>query len=142
MKLIENLLNNMSRIFLEISEVIYIHERSLIKYGGLSGVRSMPSLESAVYRVHNGYYPDIIDEASAYLGSIIMNHPFLDGNKRTALGTLDIFIRINNHRLRVTPNTLYHHIIELLDNKQFNMDHIRPILHDWIKPAKQITVPE
>lgn len=77
--------------FLSISEVIEIHENEIKEAGGLSGIRDRNSLESAVAAPQasfgNDFLMDLFEMAATYLNSIAMNHPFFDGNKRTALAS-------------------------------------------------------
>lgn len=70
--------------FLSLDESLAIHERLLEKFGGPPGVRDMGMLESALYRPQTGYYDDITSMSAALFESLLMNHPFVDGNKRAA----------------------------------------------------------
>ncbi|HPY29575.1 MAG TPA: type II toxin-antitoxin system death-on-curing family toxin [Verrucomicrobiota bacterium] len=77
-----------------------IHAEALAKFGGSDGVRDMALLESAVAASQAGYagksvYADLAEMAAAYLFYLCRNHPFLDGNKRTALGACLVFLRLN-----------------------------------------------
>ena len=77
-----------------------IHAEALAKFGGSDGVRDMALLESAVAAPQAGYagksvYADLAEMAAAYLFYLCRNHPFLDGNKRTALGACLVFLRLN-----------------------------------------------
>ena len=87
--------------FLSISEVIEIHENEIKVAGGLSGIRDRNSLESAVAAPQasfgNDFLMDLFEMAATYLNSIAMNHPFFDGNKRTALASLLTFLFINGY---------------------------------------------
>jgi len=87
--------------FLSISEVIEIHEKEIEAAGGLSGIRDKNILESAIYAPQayfgNDFLMDIFEMAATYLNSIAMNHPFLDGNKRTALASSLTFLFINGY---------------------------------------------
>jgi death-on-curing protein len=79
---------------------IAIHEKSISSFGGTNGTRSMDLLESAVAAPQAAFggtstFTDLIDVAGAYLFYLCANHPFLDGNKRTALGACLVFLRIN-----------------------------------------------
>jgi len=72
----------------------------LEQFGGLDGVREQALLESAVAAPQasvggESLYADVVDAAAAYLFFICRNHPFLDGNKRTALGACIVFLRLN-----------------------------------------------
>lgn len=73
---------------INIEEVLRIHNLLIDTFGGSKGVRDKASLESAIHRPYATFdqmelYPDPIDKAAAILESILINHPFIDGNKRT-----------------------------------------------------------
>ena len=76
------------RIFLSVAEVLAIHHLQIEEYGGSHGIRDRGLLESAVFRPQIGYYNDIREEAAALMESLANNHPFLDGNKRTAFASV------------------------------------------------------
>lgn len=80
-------------------EVLAIHAILIDEFGGAGGVRDLGALEAAVFRPQTGYYEDPIAEAAALFESLIQNHPFLDGNKRTALGAADVHLRLNGYEL-------------------------------------------
>lgn len=79
-----------------------IHDEQLAEHGGLAGLRDANALESAIARprqlVHYGS-PDVADLAAAYGYGIARNHPFLDGNKRTAFVAVELFLMLNGHEL-------------------------------------------
>ena len=79
---------------------VEIHEEGLRRFGGLRGVRDENLLASAVLTPQSSFggkspYADLIDVAGAYLFYICRNHPFLDGNKRTAMMAAIVFLRLN-----------------------------------------------
>ena len=85
---------------LTIDVVREIHEEALRRFGGLRGVRDENLLASAVLTPQSSFggkspYADLIDVAGAYLFYICRNHPFLDGNKRTAMMVAIVFLRLN-----------------------------------------------
>lgn len=80
-------------------EVLAIHAILIDEFGGVESVRDLGALEAAVFRPQTGYYEDPIAEAAAFFESLIQNHPFLDGNKRTALGAADVHLRMNGYEL-------------------------------------------
>lgn len=85
------------------SEVLYaVHEEQLAEHGGLAGLRDANALESAVARpeqlAHYGT-PDIAELAAAYGFGIARNHPFSDGNKRTAFVAVELFLALNGYEL-------------------------------------------
>ena len=83
-------------------EVLALHEDQIARYGGTPGIRDLGLLEAALYRPQTGYYADLIEEAAAIWESLSQNHPFLDGNKRTAFASMYTFLAINNVRLTAT----------------------------------------
>ena len=101
----------MSSDYLTTADIVHIHAVLLHRYGGREGVRDMGSLEAAVFRPQSGYYTDIVQEACALLESILVNHPFVDGNKRTAFAASDTFLRINGARLNASSSRLHALII-------------------------------
>ena len=71
-------------------QVLFIHYRLIEETGGIHGIRDIPLLQSAVARPmatfgSDDLYPDIFSKAAALMHSIIKNHPFVDGNKRTSI---------------------------------------------------------
>ena len=77
-----------------------IHAEAIGRFGGSDGVRDMALLQSAVAAPQAGFggrsaYQDIAEVAAAYLFFICKNHPFVDGNKRAALGACIVFLRLN-----------------------------------------------
>jgi death on curing protein len=85
---------------LTIDVVREIHGEVLRKFGGLNGVRDENLLASAVLAPQSSFggkspYVDLVDVAAAYLFYLCRNHPFLDGNKRTAMTAAIVFLRLN-----------------------------------------------
>ncbi len=77
-----------------------IHAEAIGRFGGSDGVREMALLESAVAAPQASFgggspYQDIAEVAAAYLFYLCKNHPFIDGNKRAALGACIVFLRLN-----------------------------------------------
>ena len=81
--------------------VLAAHVEALAAHGGASGVRDMGLLESALARPQNLFAygeSDVAALAAAYAFGIVRNHPFVDGNKRTAFMTAVFFLELNGHR--------------------------------------------
>jgi len=116
---------------LTLDEVLAVHKGLFERFGGLEGVRDLGLLESALYRPRTGYYQDLAEMAAALFESLLMNHAFLDGNKRIAFFATDIFLRLNGWKLRVEPNSAHDFLIGLLERKECDFDHL---LH-WIRGA-------
>ncbi|MGI8518771.1 MAG: type II toxin-antitoxin system death-on-curing family toxin [Acidimicrobiia bacterium] len=103
--------------FLEVIEVIAIHDLLIEEFGGTIGVRDMGALEAAVFRPQTGYYQGPLEQAAALLESLIQNHPFLDGNKRTAVACADVHLRMNG--LALAGDSVAHHNFHLgVDRKR------------------------
>lgn len=95
-------------VFLDIEEVYAIHEAIINRAGTKAGVRDFSLLHSAVERckeMFNGQslYPTLFSMAAALLQSLCMNHPFTDGNKRTAWAATKCFLWLNGYHLKTTP---------------------------------------
>jgi len=90
--------------YLSIAEVLDLHERLLATSGGGAGVRDLGALESAVSQPHAAFggqdlYPDLITKAAALCYSLVMNHPFVDGNKRVGHAAMETFLLLNSHEI-------------------------------------------
>jgi death on curing protein len=77
-----------------------IHAEAIARFGGSDGIREMALLESAVSAPQasssgRSPYSDLAEVAAAYLFYVCRNHPFIDGNKRAALGACIVFLRLN-----------------------------------------------
>lgn len=86
--------------FLTLEDVLLLHRESIARYGGSDGVRDAGLLESALAQPSSAFageylHPDVPSMAAAYLYHIAKNHPFVDGNKRTAALASFAFLRLN-----------------------------------------------
>ncbi|WP_077147678.1 type II toxin-antitoxin system death-on-curing family toxin [Sphingopyxis sp. KK2] len=93
-------------IWLDADVALAIHDRQLAEHGGISGVRDAGMLESALARPVNQWVygeDDPAKLAAAYAFGVARNHPFGDGNKRTAWVLARLFLRLNGHELRFNP---------------------------------------
>lgn len=105
----------MSVDYLTTADVLGLHAVLLQRYGGAEGIRDMGAVESAVFRPQCGYYADLIEEACALLESLLINHPFVDGNKRTAFAACDVFLRINGMSIHADTTVLYGMMMRWID---------------------------
>jgi death on curing protein len=99
-------------IWIRQDAVLAIHEESLMLYGGPEGVRDMGLLQSALARPKNilaysDQPPSITQLAAAYAKGIVANHPFIDGNKRTAFIVSVTFLRLNGFELTAPKEDRY-----------------------------------
>lgn len=96
----------MAWVWIAESVVLAIHEAQLAEHGGMAGVRDENLLASALARPHNldayGDKPDVAAVAAAYAFGIARNHPFFDGNKRTAFVLMELFLNLNGWLLEAS----------------------------------------
>jgi death on curing protein len=89
-------------IWLDSNDALAIHDRQLAEHGGGTGVRDVTMLESALSRPVNRWHygaDDMAELAAAYAFGVARNHPFVDGNKRTAWVLARLFLAINGRNL-------------------------------------------
>lgn len=103
---------------ISLKEVEHIHEILINTFGGVHGIRDMESLKSAIERPFQTFdskdlYPSIIEKAASLIESILVNHPFVDGNKRTGYTLLRIFLLINNLDISATQDNKYEFVINI-----------------------------
>ena len=84
----------MSFDYIRVEDILFIHADQIRRHGGGEGIRDPGLLETALFRPQTGYYPTLIDEAAALWESLSQNHPFVDGNKRTAFAATYVFLAI------------------------------------------------
>jgi len=97
--------------YLTAEQVLFIHARLIVETGGAHGVRELGLLLSAVARPQATFdgqdlYPDLFSKAAALLESLVGNHAFVDGNKRTAITAAGLFLSINGYRLTASSQEL------------------------------------
>ncbi len=119
-------------IYMNLEEILALHELSIKRFGGASGVREMGAVESALNRPQNGYYADIVEEAAALMESLLINHPFVDGNKRTAFVATSVFLALNNVQIKAESNWLYEKVISWIECKTNRLDLISTDLRKCI----------
>lgn len=98
--------------FLDMDDVLAIHERQLVRFGGSAGLRDENLLDSAVAQPRAQFggeflHADLWEMAAAYRFHIVKNHPFVDGNKRTGLVAALTFLGINGITIPPTSPRLY-----------------------------------
>jgi death-on-curing protein len=137
-------------VWIEKPFALAIHDRQLSEHGGIPGVRDESLLDSALARPQqlNAYgepAPDLADLAASLAFGVARNHPFLDGNKRTAAVACEVFIVLNGAKLEASDLALYPVYLALAEGSLSEADfaiwlrqHIRPeaanALHE--KPAR------
>ncbi len=123
--------------FLSITQVLAIHDQMIKRFGGSKGVRDISLLASAIGRSQATFdnkdlYDNIFDKAAALLQSLLKNHPFVDGNKRTALTSTGIFLKINGYSLINNHKEEVEFAVKV-DNKRLSLEEINKWLKDHSK---------
>ena len=121
--------------FLSVDEAIAIHERLIERFGGTSGIRDKGLLESALFRPQTGYYNDMAELAAALFESLILNHAFVDGNKRVAFFVTDTFLRLNGWKILVETESAHTFIVGMLERGNCSYDRLLP----WIRESLERT---
>lgn len=114
-------------------QVIFLHSRLIAETGGGHGVRDLGMLLSALGRPQATFeekdlYAVIFLKAAALMDSLVRNHPFVDGNKRTAIAAAAMFLRINGYRLVVENNEMVRFTLACAQS-QLSLDAIS----DWFR---------
>jgi death-on-curing protein len=118
--------------FLTLDEVLAIHA-AVLAMGGTEGVRDVGLLESALFRPRTGYYATLDEMATALLESLLGNHPFVDGNKRTAVIATDVFLRMNGWYLHLSAQSAFRFLMGLFEREQADFAHLLP----WLQKSKR-----
>jgi death-on-curing protein len=90
--------------YLTLNEVLELHRRLIERYGGSEGIANLGALESALAQPRMTFggedlYPSIDEKAAALGYSLVMNHPFVDGNKRTGHAAMEVFLVLNGFEI-------------------------------------------
>lgn len=93
--------------YLTLRQILEMYRRVMQQSGGMVGVRDLAALESAVAQPRMTFggeelYPTIVEKAAALGFSLIQNHPFVDGNKRTAHAAMETFLVLNGYEICAT----------------------------------------
>lgn len=114
----------MATTYPTLDEVLALHHELLVRFGGQSGVRDLGLLDSALARPLSGQYSTIFAEAAAILQSLALNHPFIDGNKRVAVATAAVMLRLNSHSPRFDPDEAEQFIVQRVIVEKVSVDRI------------------
>ena len=114
-------------------QVLYLHDGIVQQSGGVAGLRDRNVLESAVYRPQATFgshdlYPDLFSKAGALGHSLILNHPFVDGNKRTGLEAMRLLLRLNGYDLKASGRAKFSFVMKVA-RKQLTEQE----MSDWLK---------
>ncbi len=108
--------------FLRLQEVLEIHDQVIEAFGGLFGIRDLGLLQSAIEmpksKISKKFlHKSLFDKAAAYLFHICQNHPFIDGNKRTAVVSALVFLEDNNVSLSFDEKQFEDLVIQVAKGK-------------------------
>lgn len=114
--------------YLSTIQVLAIHDLMIKKFGGSHGLRDIGLLESAIGRRQatfdsNDLNVSVFEKAAALLQSLLKNHPFIDGNKRTALSSAGVFLKLNGYQLTNSHNDEVDFTVQV-DNKHLSIEEI------------------
>ena len=126
----------MTHDFPTIEEVVAIHDIAIREFGGSLGLRDAGALESALMRPQLGYYDSLIEEAAALMESLAMNHPFVDGNKRTSFFATDTFLRKNGYFIECDSDEAFAFFMHLFETNSFRFDQLREWLEANVRPLR------
>lgn len=119
--------------YLTLVEVLELHRTVLERWGGAGGIRDINALESALAQPRQSFggqdlYPDLATKAAALCFSLVLNHPFVDGNKRVGHASMEVFLMLNGHELRGDVNEQEQLMLQLAAG---NLK--RDALAEWVK---------
>ncbi|HWY32378.1 MAG TPA: type II toxin-antitoxin system death-on-curing family toxin [Candidatus Acidoferrum sp.] len=107
-------------VWLDRTDALAIHEMMLAQYGGLAGVRDEGLLESALAKPQNLFAyakPSLAELAASYAAGVVLNHPFLDGNKRTGFMLAATFLELNGRSFNATEESVVQNTLGLASGK-------------------------
>lgn len=122
--------------YLTLFEVLELHRRIIASTGGSHGIRNLAGLEAALAQPRLTFdqadlYPDVVTKAAAICFSIIMNHPFVDGNKRVGHASMETFLVLNGYQIQANVDQQERVILNLAAGK-INRDEFAAWLNDHI----------
>ncbi len=119
--------------YLMLNEVLDLYRQLMEQFGGAMGIHDLNALESAIAQPRQTFggaelYPTLVEKASALGYSLVMNHPFVDGNKRTGHAALETFLVLNGFELNAPVDEQEHIILRLAAGELQREDFT-----DWLR---------
>lgn len=129
----------MDIIFLDIEDVLMIHSDQICRYGGSLQIRDKGLLKSAVSMPKASFanqfaHKDIYEMAAAYLYHVVMNHPFIDGNKRTGTVCAIAFLKLNGINVKSSNKALADFVLAIAQGQK-NKNEIAHFLKQHSEPS-------
>lgn len=120
-----------------INEALLIHDKLIERFGGSNGVREMDLLDAAINRPFATFggqdlYVDEVEKTAAIIESIVKNHPFIDGNKRSGYVLMRLLLLESNFDIEATREEKYDFVISIAEGK-LNIDGIKSWLRTRLK---------
>lgn len=127
---------------LTLDDIIAIHENMIELYGGSHGIRDIGLLQSAISRPQASFggddlYPSIFDKAAALFHSLLFNHAFVDGNKRTSMTTVARFLYINGYELIATNKDFVSFPLQV-EHAHWDLEKITEWLQEHVKKTSKV----
>ncbi|GJD19688.1 hypothetical protein RIVM261_046440 [Rivularia sp. IAM M-261] len=119
--------------YLSLLEVLSLHRQIINQSGGASGVRDLGALESAIAQPRMTFggedlYPTVVEKAAALGFSLVMNHPFVDGNKRIGHAAMETFLVLNGLEINASVDEQERVILQLASS-----EIEREVFVEWLK---------
>lgn len=126
--------------YLSVKDVLLLHQLAIDEFGGSHGLRDLGLLESAVMRSQASFdggdlYKTIFDKAAALLHSLLMNHQFVDGNKRTAMFSVMTFLELNGYTFIAEQKEVVDYAL-IIESSQPKIEEIAVWLKKHTKKSK------
>jgi len=119
--------------YLTLGELLELHQRLVERYGGSAGIHSLRALEAALAQPRMTFggedlYPTVVEKAAALGFSLIMNHPFVDGNKRLGHAAMAVLLYLNDYEIEASVDEQEQIILQLAAG-----DFERDEFTDWLR---------
>jgi len=120
-------------VFLDLDEIMEIHQHSIQTYGGDHGIRDRGALESAIHQPKASFggkllHDTLWTQAAAYLFHLVKNHPFVDGNKRVGTASALIFLMMNGITVETDEDDLSAFVMGVVDGR-----HDKAAIADYLR---------
>lgn len=130
--------------YITLEQTIELHDALVEQFGGLKGIRDNHLLESALATpmttlFQKEMYPTVFDKAACYLFFIVKNHPFLDGNKRTATACCLLFLESNGVELLYEEEKMIEFVVSVAEGK-LDKDEISQYLRSFCLDQEKSTL--